>query len=60
MAHPVGAKARKLANMSPTVRWRRVKSMARVPTDPMNKNNLRRRNISWKSALNFFLPIETT
>lgn len=60
MAHPVGAKARKLANMSPTVRCRRVKRMARVPTDPMNKNSLRSRNISWKSALNFFLPIDTT
>jgi hypothetical protein len=47
MAHPVGAKARKLANMSLTVRCRKIKSIASVPTDPMNRNNFRSRNISW-------------
>jgi hypothetical protein len=60
MAHPVGAKAMKLVNKSPTVRWRRVKRMASVPTDPVNKKNVRSQNISWKFALNLFLPIDTT
>jgi hypothetical protein len=59
-AHPVGAKARKAAKMSPTVRLRRENRMPRVPTKPMNSSSLRSLNMSWKSALNFFLPIDTT
>jgi len=47
IAHPVGANARKLANISPTVRCKTVKRTASVPTDPMNKDNLSSRNISW-------------
>lgn len=52
-------KASKLAKMSPTVRLRNAKSMPRVTMNPINRNNLRSLNMSWKSALNFFLPIDT-
>ena len=53
-------KARRLAKMSPTVRWRRRKRVAKAPMVPMKRNNFSNRNMSWKSALNFFLPMETT
>lgn len=58
-AHPVGKKASRLANMSPTVRSRRVNINTKPAMKPINKNDFKRRNISWKSALNFFLPIDT-
>jgi len=58
-AHPVGMKASRLAKMSPTVRSRTVKSTTTVTMDPIKRSNFRRRNINWKSALNFFLPMET-
>lgn len=59
-AHPVGMKARILTNISPIVRLRRAKRIPTVPTKPMKSSNLRSRNMSWKSALNFFLPSDTT
>lgn len=58
-AHPVGMKASRLANMSPTVRLRTVNRIPRVTTEPMNRKSLRSLNINWKSALNFFLPMDT-
>lgn len=59
IAKPVGRKASRLWKMSPTVRWRVVKRITRVITDPIKRNSLRSLNKSWKSALNFFLPMET-
>lgn len=59
-AQPVGKKASKLTKMSPTVRLRKIKSTAMVTTNPMKRNNFRSLNISWKSALNLFLPMDTT
>ena len=56
----MGMKARMLAKMSETVRLRRVKRIPRIPTDPRNTISLRILNMSWKSALNFFLPMDTT
>lgn len=58
-AHPVGRKASKLWKMSPTVRWRVVNRITRITRNPINRNILRSLNINWKSALNFFLPLET-
>lgn len=52
-------KANRLAKMSPTVRLRNVNRMTRVTTDPINRKSFRSLNISWKSALNFFLPMDT-
>jgi hypothetical protein len=59
IAKPVGRKASRLWKMSPTVRWRVVNRITRVITDPIKRNSLRSLNMSWKSALNFFLPMET-
>lgn len=59
IAHPVGMKANMLAKMSPTVRLRKAKKITRVTMIPINKKNLRSLNNSWKSALNFFLPMDT-
>nr|GMC62999.1 hypothetical protein Iba_chr02cCG9170 [Ipomoea batatas] len=60
IAHPVGRKASKLAKISPTVRLKNANKMTRVTMNPMKRNNFRSLNISWKSALNFFLPIVLT
>lgn len=57
-AHPVGKKASRLAKMSPTVRLRKVNIRTRVTTDPINRNNFKSLNTSWKSALNFFPPMD--
>lgn len=59
IAHAVGKKAKRLAKMSPTVRLSRVNIKHRATMAPINRNNFRRRNINWKSALNFFLPMDT-
>ena len=45
--------------MSPTVRLSSVNIKHRATMAPINRNNLRRRNINWKSALNFLLPEDT-
>lgn len=58
-AHPVGRKANKLEKMSPTVRLRNTNIITSVTINPMNRISFRSLNISWKSALNFFLPIDT-
>lgn len=57
-AHPVGKKANKQTKMSPAVRCRNTKK-TRVPMKPMNNKSFRSLNISWKSAPNFFLPMDT-
>lgn len=59
IAHPVGMNASKLAKMSPMVSPRNWKRITSVTMNPINRNNFRSRNISWKSALNFFRPIDT-
>jgi len=58
-AHPVGKKANKQTKMSPAVRCRNTKKTTRVLMKPMNNKSFRSLNISWKSALNFFLPMDT-
>lgn len=58
-AQPVGIKARRLTKMSPIVRLSRVNIKTSMTIIPINRKNLRRRNISWKSALNVFLPKDT-
>jgi hypothetical protein len=45
-AHPVGKNARRLAKMSPNVKLSRVNIKTRMTTVPINRDNLRRRNIS--------------
>jgi hypothetical protein len=45
--------------MSPVVRLSRVNIKVMETMAPINRNNLRRRNINWKSALNCFLPMDT-
>lgn len=57
-AQPVGKKASRLAKMSPTVRLRKVNIRTRVTMDPINRNNFKSLNTSWKSALNFFPPMD--
>lgn len=58
-AHAVGKKAKRLTKISPIVRLSRVNIKPMATMAPININNLRRRNINWKSALNCFLPKDT-
>lgn len=58
-AHPVGKKPSKLAKISPIVSSRNFMQMISPTTNAMNRNSFKSLNISWKSALNFFLPMDT-
>lgn len=58
--HPVGKKANKLANISPTISSRNFTAKIRITTNETNMKSFISLNASWKSALSLSLPIAKT